>query len=231
MESSSRGPVYGEGANIRTTRPDREKPDLAAVSGAATYTEWDDCKPRCGANLYFGGTSAATGHVGGLAALVVEWHKKARLSYEADDITDFLRESARPQRPDDGWGHGLVKLACPPLKVSIPQTRVGSWAVTDCVSVRRAGRYEDAYTFRVTARATLQIDLTSTTTLDPYLYLYEGAVAYGTDYKVLNDNGGTGNGARIRRSFTPGLYTILATTARGVKTGGYNLSISVVTTR
>ena len=114
--------------------------------------------------------------------------------------------------------------------MSIPQTRVESWAATDCVSVRRAGRYEDAYTFRVTARTTLQIDLTSAT-LDPFLYLYEGAVAYGTDYEAYNDNGGTGNGARIRRSFAPGVATILATTARGDQYGRVQPVLSVVTTR
>jgi hypothetical protein len=87
---SSRGPT-----------PDgRIKPDVIGVDGADTVTY--------GPNGFFG-TSQATPHVAGLAALIFSAYPAA----SALDVANALKANARPgsgPRPSNDWGYGLVVL-------------------------------------------------------------------------------------------------------------------------
>ena len=183
MNYSSRGPVFSQGARATST-PSRIKPDVSAGSGAATYTKWLACGSRlipCRDLMFFGGTSAATGHTGGLAALVVEWFKSVGLDYTPADIAEFLKKSGQGQgspSPNSDWGHGSIKLPCPSRKVPYLPYSISkdsaNWSSDDCVSTRRLSSpsYVDYYTFTLSATTTLQIDLTSDERR--HLYLING---------------------------------------------------------
>ncbi len=140
----------------------------------------------------FGGTSAATGHTGGLAALVVQWFKSVGLEYNAADIADFLKKNGQKQgghshSPNNDWGHGSIKLPCPSKKVPhLPYSVSGDWTDDDCASTRRnrSPNYVDYYTFTLSATMTVKIALTSSD--DPYLYLIEGLFTGGSDYYNTN---------------------------------------------
>ncbi len=181
MDYSSQGPVYSPMANLRTDTPDRIKPDATAASGAATHTKWlHDCNQNadtCGDDLYFGGTSAATGHTGGLAALVVQLFKDIGAQYTAADVAKYLKDSGKhlvSTEPKNNyrWGNGFIELSCRPQIVSFPYT--GSpdddeWAIGDCKSTRLDDTYSDYFTFHIAQSARVKIDLKSVT--DSYLFL------------------------------------------------------------
>ncbi len=109
----------------------RESSDLAATTyssgtDAATYAKWKwDCLPsrkaadKCDA-LYFTGTSAATAHTGGLAALIVQWLKEVGADCTVADVANFLRQSAvdiPPTGLDQDSGRGFVSMPVrPPQK-------------------------------------------------------------------------------------------------------------------
>ena len=106
---SSRGP----------TADGRIKPDLVAPSGVATASY--------GMNRLFGGTSAATPHVAGAAALL----KSANPSLSRDDLWQALVESTvdlgAPGK-DDSTGYGKLVLSVPAPQiadVSPPRVQYG----------------------------------------------------------------------------------------------------------
>ncbi|MBN1872749.1 MAG: S8 family serine peptidase [Anaerolineae bacterium] len=94
---SSQGPAYDG----------RLKPDLTAPAGVSgeTYGE-----------MGFDGTSAATPHVAGSAALV--W--QAYPGFTRQQVIDYLLNAARdmgPAGPDTGYGYGRLLLPAPPEAV------------------------------------------------------------------------------------------------------------------
>ncbi len=236
MEYSSQGPVRSEQGSWTPGDWQRIKPDIVAGSGAATHTKWDDCGQSlsaCDEKLYFGGTSAATGHTGGLAALVVQWLKRLGVSYTPADIANYLRDSGRPQDnppdPNNSWGHGLIRLPCPSEKLpSITHSGSYMWSARDCESIRRPGMYADYYTFTLPSRTGVQIDLKSSTA-NPYIYLFEGLFTGDASFIATDDDGGVGNNARITMALDAGTYTIVATTDSRVTTGSYQLEITSAT--
>ncbi len=113
LHYSSQGPVFASGSNYAT----RVKPDIVAGSVALTYTKWDaDCNrdSTCGDDLYFGGTSGATAHTGGLAALTVQaLTNPLGTRPSPTQVTGFMKQHAQDKGtrgPDHKWGAGFVKL-------------------------------------------------------------------------------------------------------------------------
>ena len=87
------------------TTDDRTKPDIVGADGgtSSTYGTWY-------------GTSQASPHVAGLAALV----KERFPSYSPSQIATYLKSNAlaRGTKPNNKWGHGFAKL--PTLSTPVP---------------------------------------------------------------------------------------------------------------
>ena len=123
LSYSGRGPVFTHNANIATTAaPTRKKPDAAAGGNTPTHTKWSQ---SCGeltpatncadSDLYFEGTSSATAHTGGLAALAIQLHKSSSEPYTPSSIATYLKESAtaRGTVPNNNWGPRYAQDAMP----------------------------------------------------------------------------------------------------------------------
>ena len=109
--------------------------------------------------------------------------------------------------------------------VSGTVTRRGSWDGS-CPSVHYSnGEYARYYTFTVGGRASVTIDLTSSS-VDTWLALRNGT-GTGTGLIEADNDGGTGTDARISRTLTAGTYTIEATTLQGGVTGPFMLTLTV----
>ena len=242
QEYSSRGPVFSSTDNVITATPGRVKPDITGPSGVATRTKWvRECNENaatCGEDLYFGGTSAATGQVGGLAALVVEIYRDLGAEYNASGIADFLKATGKQvdtdaslSNPNNEWGNGFVTFHCRPEIVAFPYTSTtgSGWTSSDCNSTRQSGSKADYYSFYLSATTPVVITLTKTTTTssaNPFLYLLKGAHTGGAEYLNANDNyTGLGTNSKIIRTLDSGVYTVVATT-NGNATSDYSLSIA-----
>ena len=200
---SSRGPT-----------PDgRVKPDIVGAAGWMTA-----------ASGSFHGTSAAAPHVGGLAALVVQQNP----TFAPAEVTGYLKAHAKPNGhvvPNSTWGHGFAQLPSPSCAEDLngSGTTSGSWT-NDCLSAvdsAKRGRY---YNIRVLQESTVTIDLSSS--VDSYLHLRNGYNAQQGTALHSDDNGGTGNHARISATLAAGSYTIEATTAADSQTGAFSLAVS-----
>ena len=240
---SSRGPVYNESSNVLSSEPSRSKPDLVASTEVATYTKWRwDCDKdaRDCDDLYFEGTSGATGQTGGITALVVGWFKQNIAEFSPGDIANYLRSSADRKGAANEWGHGLVNLPCPPTHVgkltSVRTYYYGkqSWDASDCVSERKADNYtrkSDYYSFEIEELSDITVFLISeqpvnyTRDKDGYAYLVSGAHGRGT----VRKEGGVEHTDRIlrmkRERLPAGIYTVEATTigANNIMSGGASL--------
>ena len=92
---SSRGP----------TLDDRIKPDIVGADAGQSVTYRSERNP----NGYFFGTSQASPHVAGLAALV----KQRFPEYDPQQIAQYLKDHAEERGAagtDNVWGHGFAKL-------------------------------------------------------------------------------------------------------------------------
>ena len=232
--TAAAGPVYAPDADLTDDTPARKKPDAVAGSGASTFTKWkyecDFDAAECGDDIYFGGTSAATAHTGGLAALAQGWLNKwgSRVTHDPETLAGFLLSLARDEGDegdDNTWGKGFIVFPCPGVGVtSLPYTSNGeNWSDGDCGSKRWPGRASDFYTFRLTETQRVTIDLDSVE--NSYLALIEGPHADGALLTSDNDSG-EGTDARIIRDLHPGFYTIEATTLLNHKRGNYTISVS-----
>ena len=106
-EYSSRGPA-----------PDgRTKPDITGVACAEVVSESAVNLPS-GQQCWFSGTSQASPHVAGLAALV----KDAFPAYTPQQIASYLKTNAqaRGAKPNNDWGHGFARLPAPPQTTTPP---------------------------------------------------------------------------------------------------------------
>lgn len=106
--------------------------------------------------------------------------------------------------------------------ISFNRRTGGSWS-SSCRSVNRAGSYAKFFTFRLSSRRQVTIDLDAS--VDSYLYLLQGS---GTNGRALarDDDSGPGSDARISVTLNPGTYTIEATTYRSRQTGSFVVSVS-----
>ena len=99
-EYSSRGP----------TPDDRVKPDIVgtACGETASYEHY----LRDGNSCWFAGTSQASPHVAGMAALV----RQRFPGYTPAQVADYLKDHARQREtpdPNNTWGHGFAQLPSP----------------------------------------------------------------------------------------------------------------------
>lgn len=227
----SRGPVFADDDNITEDTPTRAKPDVVASTDGATYTKWRwDCYEkfkrdgRCGSNMYFPGTSGATAHTGGIAAVVVEWLDDLDFDYGPEDVANYLRDTSNNM---SNVAHGFIELPCFSVAKSNPDfTTTGYWTSQDCNSVKRTGAKSDFYTFALDSTQNVTIDLTSSNK-DAYLYLRKGLHSEGAVIAFENDNGDYGTAAQITKLLEAGAYTVEATTNRRNRpaTGSYTLQV------
>ena len=97
----------------------------------------------------------------------------------------------------------------------------GSWG-DDCRSQARRGRAARYYSFTLTTRTVVTIDLKSST--DPYLYLKRGEGRYG---EILYENDDfDGLNSRIQETLDAGTYTIEATPYAYGATGNFTLDVT-----
>ena len=103
-------------------------------------------------------------------------------------------------------------------------TTQGEWT-NNCKSFAPGRDLARYYTFQITHRGVVSIDLTSSH--DTYLYLRQGkGIVKGTSL-YRNDDIGNGNyNSGITRTLNVGWYTIEATTFHGGRTGPFQLEIS-----
>ena len=98
---SSRGP----------TPDDRTKPDIVGVDCATTSTHGTGFTVTTGQRCWHDGTSQASPHIAGLAALV----KQRFPEYTPAQIANYLKSNAEPRGavPNNDWGYGFAKLPNP----------------------------------------------------------------------------------------------------------------------
>ena len=233
---SSRGP----------TRDGRIKPDIVGADRGKTVSYRSSNNP----NGYFSGTSQASPHVAGMAALV----KQRFPSYGPAEIADYLKTNAeaRGTVPNNTWGYGFAKL---PLVLDVPTptytptvtptptytptptptptdpcvtpvdadaTFNESWG-SECQSENRAGNFSRFYTFTLQDAATITITLASAQ--DAYLYLMQGV---GTSGAILHENDDfdrSSTNSRIQETLQPGSYTIEATAYSPGTAGDFTLTL------
>ncbi|HEX6185790.1 MAG TPA: zinc-dependent metalloprotease family protein [Pyrinomonadaceae bacterium] len=115
--------------------------------------------------------------------------------------------------------------------IAIGQTLNGTLASTDCIASQpnRLTAFEDLYTFVARAGQRVRIEMSATTDIDTYLYLFgpDGSLVAENDDIVLGSN----TNSRIPLSgflLLPqtGVYTIAATTFDNSSTGGYTIRLS-----
>ncbi len=96
---SSRGP----------TPDNRIKPDIVGVDCAASVTYERRTRRDDGEDCWFAGTSQASPHVAGLAALV----KQENPSFTPQQVASYLKSHAVERGtpgPDNTWGHGFAQI-------------------------------------------------------------------------------------------------------------------------
>ncbi len=106
---SSRGP----------TPDDRTKPDIVGTDCAATSTDGTGYIRPNGQRCWFLGTSQASPHIAGLAALV----KQRFPEYTPAQIANYLKSNAEARGvvPNNDWGYGFAKLPAPTDGETSPQ--------------------------------------------------------------------------------------------------------------
>ncbi len=226
---SSRGFIFDDDDVITDDTSHLIKPDVVASTDAATLTKWLwDCRAKgqhaqhCGDDLYFTGTSGATAHTGGIAALVAEYLEDVAgpSGYGPEDVANFLRGTAKDLN-DTGSGHGFVELPCfsVPKRTATFTVSSQSWSKSDCDSERQSGAKSDFYTFNLTQTQNVLIGVSSLNK-NPYIYLVAGPHAEGV--KIAEDT------SEIETLLEAGMYTIEVTTEgrNSNKSGTYTLEVS-----
>ena len=151
------------------TTDDRTKPDIVGADGgtSSTYGTWY-------------GTSQASPHVAGLAALV----KERFPSYSPSQIATYLKSNAlaRGTKPNNKWGHGFAKL--PTLSTPVPlstDTTLSALTLSD-VDFGTFSSGTESYTASVTYSV-------SQTTVTPAVN--DSGASYVIKLDGVNDSDGT----------------------------------------
>ena len=224
---SSRGP----------TADGRIKPDIVGADGVFSAVR--------GADFY--GTSQASPHVAGLAALV----RQKFPEYGPAQLAQFLKNHAIARQivPSNTWGYGFAQLPKPqaipsPTPSPVP-TATGAPSSAPCVeaigavhalerswdggcpSENRDGSYARYFTFSVAESTDVTISLASE--VDAYLFVLE---EIGTNGAIIHENDDierSNTNSEIQETLSAGAYTIEATTYEAGATGQFTLMISGLT--
>ncbi len=119
---SSRGPALDG----------RPKPDITGVACAWSATR---ARSRPGSSCPFGGTSQASPHVAGMAALV----KQRFPDYTPEQVADYLQQNATERGTageDNVWGHGFATLPASQRPGPVPKPPTGALRPTANIAVR-----------------------------------------------------------------------------------------------
>ena len=210
---SSRGPT-----------PDgRTKPDIVGVDCAASVSYPRIVRRDNGQECWFPGTSQASPHVAGLAALV----KQRFPEFTPEQVADYLKDTAQQREspdPNNTWGHGFAQLPPPTCgeNLSADGGVDGTWA-PGCdseVSKRGHARY---YSFTLAEESEVAISLESDDA-DTYLYLREGDARSGA-FLYQDDDSPDTTRSEIAATLSAGDYTIEATTYSAGETGSFTLTV------
>ena len=215
---SSRGPT-----------PDgRTKPEIVGIDCAASVSYEHFIRSSNGQSCWFPGTSQASPHVAGMAALV----RQRFPDFTAEQTAAYLKNNAEPRGavPNNTWGYGLAKLPTTDVggcfhELTADGPTTGQWSPV-CQSLAADRGYSQYYTFTLEEAAQVTIDLESD--VDTYLFLRAGDSRSG-DFLYQNDDiasGGVNLNSRISQSLAAGIYTIEATTYDTKQFGAFTLTIS-----
>ena len=207
----------------------RVKPDIVgtACGETASYEHY----LRNGQDCWFAGTSQASPHVAGLAALV----KQRFPGFAPEQVADYLKDNAEQRGspdPNNTWGHGFAVLpflvGCGAADITTDGSPMpGDWD-NDCASQEREGSFSRYYQFTLAENADISVTLESQD-VEPVVYLREGAENTSGGHIALSEGEAEYNYRRasIQQSLNAGTYTIEATTYVAGETGSFTLSLSV----
>ncbi|MEU2288964.1 S8 family serine peptidase [Streptomyces sp. NPDC013178] len=166
---SSRGPRYGDGA----AKPDITAPGVGIVAARAAGTTMGE--PVDARYTAASGTSMATPHVAGAAALLAQQHPDWSARQLKDALISTSRTISGTKVTEQGGGRVDVAAAAGPL------TATGS--VTLPLVVRGGGARQEAATLRYTNTGDVPVDLRLAVRLagSGGQALPDGVVAVGTD--------------------------------------------------
>ena len=214
----------------------RIKPDIVGADGGNSAIRG-----------FWVGTSQASAHIAGLAALLEQRFPE----HSPKQIAESLKQTAtrRGEVPNNVWGYGFARLEAsdfpsgvPPgstqptascfTEIRVSTTISGEW-VSDCVSVepprRGAGlRYSRFYTFTLAEQSTLTIRLNSDA--DTYLYLRAGSARDGEVRFENDDYTPSDSNSVITERLESGAYTIEATTHDAETLGRFTLAVELEAT-
>ena len=218
---SSRGPA-----------PDgRVKPDIVGVD-CAQVASYSVLGYPAGQQCWFAGTSQASPHMAGLAALVRQrfphFTPAQVATFLKDHATQRTESSPNNTDPNNIWGHGLAQLPAP---VACQQTITENGAVEDAWSAycqKRSSTKDYSirdYAFSLAASTAVTIDLESDS-VDTSLNLWSGTTKTGSPLHSNDNVSNTDTDSRISQTLAAGSYIIEATTASAGVTGDYTLTLS-----
>ena len=210
----------------------RVKPDI--VGTACGETASYEHHIRDGNDCWFAGTSQASPHVAGMAALVRQKYPDFTPQQVAQVLKDYAEERGDPGA-DNTWGSGFAVMPPhdtviePPIIDECGQTLTGdgtvpgTWAA-GCESQARSGRYARYYTFTLAEQSEVTIALESSDA-DTYLNLWPGSNRTG-DPLAYDDDSPDTTRSEIVATLQAGSYTIEATTFDAGETGSFTLSVA-----
>ena len=215
----------------------RTKPDVVGVDCGETALRPLEVSITLGGNCGFAGTSQASPHVAGLAALV----KQANPTLGPQQIARYLKNNAAERQssgPDNTWGYGLAQLPAAPAQPPPPidpcgadigsdGATTGAWT-SDCESEVSGRGYARYYSFTLPEESTVTVSLESS--VDTYLYLRSGESRSGAALHENDDHEGGGltrtTDSRISETLSTGTYTVEATTYSPNEAGNFTLTIT-----
>ncbi|MFO7743462.1 MAG: S8 family serine peptidase [Anaerolineae bacterium] len=172
---SSEGPTNGSGG---TASGGFTKPDIAAFANVNTVSYGTEEGSK------FNGTSSATPHVAGAAALVLSAHP----SYPPDQLQSFLEDRAVDMGGagmDDIYGHGRLYLGEPPSTIPGPDDTVAALAVQADGRILIGGYFTQVNGVERNHIARLNADGSLDTSFNPSANGRVDALAVQPDGKIL----------------------------------------------